>query len=282
MKELIAKILYYIGSPFRPDPRLLSIYFHDIEPLNFEKMLRWCVKHHYRFVSLTDLVLMLEGNIPIDEKYVFISFDDGRKGNQELIPLFEKYQVPVTIFCAVEPVVKGGGFWWDYVLTSTGSRREVERFKSFSENEFNKEMLKLKSSTHLERAAITLTEMKVMDNNQYVDIQSHTMTHPILTCLSKISLHRELRESKAYLAQALNKDIFAFSYPNGSLSQREIEAAKEYYRCAVTTEEIYPVVGCDLYQIPRIVQTGDYWTNLCRIKGLWKMIDKFKNMIGRP
>ena len=222
---------------------------------------------------------MLEGKKQNKRKCAYISFDDGRKGNLELIPLFEKYKAPVTIFCAVQPITDGGGFWWDYVLESTGSRKKVEYYKTLTEESFKKEMDIIKAKTPLERAAVTVEEMKAMDHNQYVDIQSHTINHPILTNLTAESLDFELKESQSFLADTLDKEIFAFSYPNGSLTNREVEAARKYYKCAVTTEEKYPKVGCDLLQIPRIVQTEDYWTNLARIKGMWKIIDILKKYV---
>ena len=282
MKEILARILYYIGCVFKRNPKILSIYFHDVKPESFERSLQWCRKHGYRFISLEELMAILEGRTEQDSKCVYISFDDGWKGNLDLIPLFEKYKAPVTIFCAVQPVVEGGGFWWEYVLEATGSRKLVEFFKTLPEEEFKARVEEMKQTVPHGRQAVTVEEMQAMDKTAYVDVQSHTVSHPILTNLSDEQLDFELKESKLYLSKILEKEVFAFSYPNGSLSEREVKVVRKHYRCAVTTEEEYPKVGCDMYRIPRIVQTEDYWTNLARIKGMWKMIDKFKNMIGRP
>lgn len=279
MKEILARILYYVGCLFRRDPKILSIYFHDVKPESFERSLQWCKKHGYRFISIEELLAILKGSVKQDGKCVYVSFDDGRKGNLELIPLFEKYQAPVTIFCAVQPIVEGGGFWWDYVLEATGSRKLVELFKTLPEEEFKAKVEAMKQSTPLGRQAVTVDEMKAMDKTAFVNVQSHTVNHPILTSLSDEHLDYELKESKRYLSETLKKDVFAFSYPNGSLSEREVEAARRHYGCAVTTEEKYPRVGCDIYRIPRIVQTEDYWTNLARIKGMWKIVDRLKKYV---
>jgi peptidoglycan/xylan/chitin deacetylase (PgdA/CDA1 family) len=281
MRRVIARMLYYLGCLFRKDPKILSIYFHDVKPQVFEKMLQWAERRGYSFVSLKELETMIGESKRLNGKYLWISFDDGRKGNWELMPLFEKYKVPVTIFCAVQPIKEGGAFWWDYVLAKTGTLSEVEKFKDYPEDKFNRELNKVKDEVALDRAAVTEQQLKEMDKSPWVDIQSHTVTHPILTCLSDEHLDWELEESKKYFEETLGKEIFAFSYPNGSLSHREIDAVKKYYRCAVTTEEKYPQIGCDPYQIPRIVQNDEYWANLARIKGTWKVVELLKKILRR-
>lgn len=279
MKQVIAKVLFYLGCLFKKDPEILSLYFHDVKPRVFEKMLQWAVGRGYGFVSLKELETIISGRKRLNGKCLWISFDDGRKDNMELLPLFEKYKTPVTIFCTVQPIKDGGAFWWDYVLAKTASMEEVESFKVYAEDKFNQEIKKIKDEVTLDRAAVTVGQLKEMDKCPWVDIQSHTVTHPILTCLSDEHLDWELEESKYYFEETLGKEIFAFSYPNGSLSQREIVAVKKYYRCAVTTEEKYPHVGCDPYQIPRIVQNDEYWANLARIKGTWKVVEWLKKIL---
>ncbi len=279
MKTFVAILLYFIGAIFKKDPQFLSIYFHDVNPTIFERVVKWCIGRGYGFISLKDLVQVLNGRKQISGKFVFISFDDGVKGNLELIPLFEKYMIPVTIFCSVQPVVEGGGFWWDYVLKKTGSNRIVESMKNLPEEQFLKEINKIKQEVYIDRSAVTIEQLIEMDKNKWIDIQSHTMTHPILTNLSYDSLKWELEASKIFLERKLNKKIFAFSYPNGSFSSREVEETKKFYTCAVSTEESYPKPGCNMFLIPRIVQDDEFWPNLARIKGTWQIIRSFKKII---
>lgn len=260
-------------------PQLLTIYYHDLTNETFEREIKWLIKHKYRFINTPTLIKILKNEKHLDGRFCHISFDDGRRNNLQLIPILEKYNVPLTIFCAVQPIVEGGAFWWDYVLAETHSQKLVNKIKTYSEEKFLHVTRGYKERNPLERAAITVDEMKMMDKHPMLDIQSHTVTHPILTSLSYEHLDCELRESQDYLSKTLNKSITAFSYPNGSLTQREKDAAKKYYDCAFTTEEEYPKPGCDIHLIPRIVQTDDYWTNLARIKQTWKIIDKLKSII---
>ena len=278
MKKILSIILYFIGRVTKKQAKLLSIYFHDLSNETFEREIKWLIKQGYCFINTEVLLQILRKERPLDRKYCYITFDDGRKENIQLIPILEKYNVPVTIFCTVQPVVEGGAFWWDYVLAETHSQTLVNKIKDYTEDEFIKTTTEFRKRNPLERAAITIDEMIKMDRHPLVDIQSHTVTHPILTRISEKHLEEELRESRSYLEDILSKKINAFSYPNGSLTEREVNLARIYYECAFTTEEEYPEPGCDLFTIPRIVQTNDYWTNLARIEQMWKVIDKLKSL----
>lgn len=276
MKKILSIILYSLGRIFKKQPKLLSIYFHDLSNETFEREIKWLIRQGYVFIDTQKLVRLLKKEIPLDRKYCYISFDDGRKENLNLVPILEKYNVPITIFCAVQPIVEGGAFWWDYVLAETHSKKLVNEIKAYPEQKFIEVTDGYKKRNPLERAAITIEEMRQMDAHSLIDIQSHTMTHPILTTISENRLNDELCESQAFLSKVLGKSVYAFSYPNGSLTGREVKVAKQYYDCAFTTEERYPVPGCDLYLIPRIVQTDDYWTNLARIERTWKIVERLK------
>lgn len=68
------------------------------------------------------------------------------------------------------------------------------------------------------------------------------------------------------------KSIFAFSYPNGSISHREINAAKKYYKIAFSTKPNNISASADLYTLPRYALTGDYMRDLLKMYGIWKYI----------
>jgi peptidoglycan/xylan/chitin deacetylase (PgdA/CDA1 family) len=123
---------------------------------------------------------------------------------------------------------------------------------------------------------MTVNELVNLSGHPLIDIQSHTHSHPILTQLSDKSLDFELKYSKELISQVVNKNITKFSYPNGSYTQREKDCVKKYYTCAFSTIQSYPAIGCDLYEIPRIALTNDYWSNLAKIVGAWKFINGFK------
>jgi len=60
----------------------------------------------------------------------------------------------------------------------------------------------------------------------YVDFQSHSKFHAILTNSAGKDCKKEIEEAKDYLGKLLNKEIKHFSYTNGDYKDREIEYIK--------------------------------------------------------
>ena len=105
-----------------------------------------------------------------------------------------------------------------------------------------------------------------------VTIQSQTVNHPILTNSPEDILAMELKESKVELEQLTRKEVYAFSYPNGSLTEREVQACKQYYKLAFTTEQRHIELSDDLYLLPRYALTGQFFRDLLKVWGIWKWL----------
>lgn len=209
---------------------------------------------------------------PINEKLGFISLDDGWRSNLQLIPVIEKYNVPICIFVATEPL-DSGNYWWEYIIKESG-RKAMIRFKDLPYNEFYAQLEEVKSHIDLERSSMTREELKDLAKHPLVSIQSHTVNHPILTSVPAEVLEKELAESKLFLEAMCEKEIIAFSYPNGSLSDREVEAAKESYKIAFSTEQRHITLKDNLHLLPRVALTGDYYRDLLKIYGIWPFIKR--------
>lgn len=271
IRESLGFLLYTWHRVWHHLPLVSSIYFHDPSPKLFEMVLKWYVKHHYRFISLAELKQLLRSKSNPKERLAFISFDDGWQSNLKLIPLCEKYNAPVTIFVATEPLV-AGNYWWEYVTQKYG-RPTMLSFKKKPENEFYADLAKVKSDMKLERSSMTIDELKSIASHPLVTIQSHTVNHPILTNLSTETLEKELSESKQTLQELIGDTIDVFSYPNGNVGQREIEALKKTgYRFAFTTQALpFDVGNLNPYLLPRMAMNvhGGKYENLAKLTGVW-------------
>ena len=275
MKNLIRELFCFgLYVCYRLTHRLThisSIYFHDPSPELFETVLKWYKKHHYRFISLKELIALLENKVRFQERVAYISFDDGWRSNLELLPLCEKYNAPITVFVATEPLVSGN-FWWEYVTKKFG-RPTMLTYKKKPEEFFYKDLAKVKESMEMERSAMTIEELKQFAKHPLVTIQSHTVNHPILTNLSDETLKMELIESKRILEELIGYPIYVFSYPNGNVGQREINALKDAGYCyAFTTQaESFDVEKCDPYLLPRMAMNnrGGKYDNLAKLTGIW-------------
>ncbi len=275
MKNLIREsfcfLLYTWYRAWHRLPLVSSIYLHNPSPELFEMVLKWYVKHHYRFISLAEVKQLLEAKNNPKKRLAFISFDDGWQSNLDLLPICEKYDVPITIFVATEPLLSGN-YWWEYVTTKYG-RPTMLTFKKKPEIEFYADLAKVKADMKLERSSMTIDELKTIASHPLVTIQSHTVNHPILTNLSMESLEKELSESRYMLEEMVGYPVDVFSYPNGNVGQREIEALKKTgYRFAFTTEALpFDVENSDPYLLPRMAMNmhGGKYDNLAKLVGIW-------------
>ena len=267
-------ITYYLFYPFQKSKmNVLSLYFHAPLPESFEDVILWCKSKGYDFVHIDEITDYVKGIPSKHKKMVHFSFDDGWLTNLALIPFIEKYYVPKTIFVPVEPL-ESGNFWWNYVYAKYKSFDKVEEFKTYEDEKFNREVNYIIQVIKLEREAVTFDELKEMSKHPLINIQSHTYNHPILTNVNDKQLDFELSESKKFLSTLLTKDIDTFSYPNGSFGKREENAVREYYKCGYTTEEVFVQPGGNVYRIPSTCLVDNYWSNLSRIVGAWKLIKK--------
>lgn len=124
-REILGYILYQIGKLFAKKERFLSLYFHDPSPELFEQIVAWCKRNAYRFIDINECYNILSNKTKIDEKVVYFSFDDGWNSNLMLLPIIEKYNVPITIFVATEPI-DSGNYWWEYAAKS-GEQNKTRR-----------------------------------------------------------------------------------------------------------------------------------------------------------
>lgn len=253
--------------------KIHSLYYHNPSPLGFERMIVYHKKRGYRFIAVGELYEILKEKRTVHEKLAFISLDDGWQGNLRLVPVIEKYQVPVCIFVATEPL-QSGNFWWEYVAHEAGPAQMLE-FKKLPYQDFYGQLEGFKQRNRLNRSAMTCEELLSLSCHPLVSIQSHTVNHPILTHSPGDVLDMELHDSKVWLADFTGKDVYAFSYPNGSLTAREVEACKRYYKIAFTTEQNHISAGDDMFLLPRYALTGQYHHDLLKVWGIWKVVKRW-------
>lgn len=271
MRELFCFVLYVWYRLTFELPVVSSIYFHDPSPKLFEMVLKWYKKHHYRVVSLEELEGLLEGKKQPQERVAYISFDDGKRSNLDLLPLCEKYDAPITVFAATEPLTSGN-YWWEYATKKAG-RAKMLSMKKLPEKEFYAELAMIKEGMSLERTAMTIDELKMFANHPLITIQSHTVNHPVLTTVTDETLKKELKESKLQLEEITGEIVDVFSYPNGNVSEREINALKDVgYRYAFTTEAVpFDIGKVDPFMLPRMAMNtnGGKYDNLAKLTGIW-------------
>ncbi len=253
--------------------RVTIIYFHDIKKDMFERDIE-ALKSKYNIISLKDYILAKKENRvdKLPKKSLIVTFDDGYKSNFDLMPIFIKYNIPVTIFLCSGLISTNRHFWFLHPTTIRNyeyfkkmpNNKRLDIFESFGFEE-NKEFD--------DRQTLSKDEIDKMKN--IVDFQSHTVFHPILPECSNKRSCEEIGKSKQDLESLYGFKIYAISYPNGDYTDRDIFFAYEKgYICGLTCDVGFNSQDTDIFKLRRINIPFDSDTNelLTRTCGFWHLI----------
>lgn len=253
---------------------ITSVLFHNPPAVLFEGCIRWLVKNEYHFISADDLydILTKAGEPP--KRAVCLSVDDGwRDCLSNIVPVIDRFRVPVCFFVSTEPV-ENGVFWWTY---ADGGAMSGNRLKIVPNIQRQKEIDRLRAARGpLPREAMTKEEVGILAANPFVTIGSHTVNHACLNrCTPEEQLY-EIRESKRVLSEWTNKEVLYFSYPNGDTARVDDAVLRENgYRMAFTTKaQFLSTTEHDLFRLPRFAvnDDGPLNENICKMTGAWQSI----------
>lgn len=238
--QVLCRIVVFLGIPrvvrfMVAKRRTTIILYHDPRPEIFEEHIRFLSKH-YTFVALQDYLSWREDpRAPLPQYSLIVTFDDGHRGNYELLKTIRDYSVKPTIYVCSGIVDTTRKFWFKFQGVDVQYLKSVDhdvRLRNLSdctgfsiEQDFGEE----------ERQALNRAEMNGMMS--HVDFQSHTCFHPILTTCNEKVVREELARSRIGLEQKIGRPVRHFAYPNGDYSTREVRLLREAgYQSARTTD----------------------------------------------
>ncbi|KGF71456.1 polysaccharide deacetylase [Neosynechococcus sphagnicola sy1] len=175
--------------------------FFDVTPSEFEHHLALIHAQGLTPISLDQLVTHLQTGLPLPEKPILLTFDDGYGGHYQYVyPLLKKYGYPGVFSIYTAKVGK-----------------------------------------HLGRSSLTWEQLREMAADPLVTIASHSLTHPPdLRALSDAQLQQEITESKQVLEAELGIPIRYFTYPAGFYDQRVSKLVTDAgYRAALTMDDLH-------------------------------------------
>ncbi|CAH0999525.1 hypothetical protein LEM8419_00825 [Neolewinella maritima] len=276
MKALAFRLLHQSGCVrlFRflyQRRRVTILLFHDPSPTAMEMALRYLTRF-YRIISLqTYLEARSAGTTDrLPEYSLILTFDDGHRGNYALLPLFEKYGVPATIFLCSAIVDTYRHFWFldaDGVLP-------VERLKALPNTERLECLGGIQFAEEKEyptRQALSAREIQRM--RPLIDFQSHTRFHSILTTCARARVRASLQGAKERLERDFGLSINALAYPNGDYDTRTVEETRTAgYRCGLTVDHGFNDDDTDLFLLRRldVNDTEDVHELAVKASGLWQ------------
>jgi peptidoglycan/xylan/chitin deacetylase (PgdA/CDA1 family) len=201
-----------------------------------------------------------------------ITIDDGHRSNYALKDVPEKYDAPVTLFLCSGLIDTRRRFWFCHEVTSAIVQQlktvpDEERLAVLREADFEE------TKEFDERQALSVSELKELKTK--ADFQSHTVFHPILPRCSSERAEAEIAQSQMDLQTKLGNEVYAFAYPNGEYSERELRLAETAgYRCALTLDRGCNTKKTPLFRLRRICipDDADRHELLVKASGLWGVI----------
>lgn len=259
---------------------ILCISFHDPHPSQFEQCLGWLSRSGFSFISQDQVLDVARSGQSGGAGCVWVTLDDGWRGNLRLLPILERYGVPVTIFVATGACETSGVFWWTIARERRDAlpppfRDNPELLWHVPETERKRildPLLQTARENH-PREALKPSEIGRLSQHPLVTFGSHTVAHPSLQCCDDEQLNSELRISRQRIEEWSGTPVRVFAYPRGYFGARELEAvSRAGYEVAVTTRGARYCPGMDSpLMVPR-VELGDDSTsaaNVAKMVGLW-------------
>lgn len=199
---------------------------YTVTPASFEEQINWLIKNKFEFVSLHEIVSVInQRQLFLKKRYVTLSFDDGYSDFMyNALPILRKHGIPSTLFIVTNKL----GCKDDW--SSSGAKRRL------------------------------LTKDEIMHIKSFGDVTigSHTLNHVDLTALDHPSLQNELIGSRKSLTE-FGESFYSFSYPWGKYIEREKRAVREAgYDCAVSTDSYSKIGKKDIYNLGRLTMTCDF------------------------
>ena len=184
----------------------------------FEEHIAYLAENGYRSVTLSELASYLYDGVPIPEKCVMITFDDGYASN----------------YVYAYPVLKAYGF--------TGVVFPVVYYTDVEESVFDPDRLN------------RITWRQIELGKDVFEYGSHTyqMHEQIDGVAALLARDEDEVEWDLRISRALLEDTIAFAYPYGSYSQNTVMLLKGLgYKLAFTTQRGKITATSDPYQLCR-------------------------------
>ncbi len=145
-------------------------------------------KLNHRLVTTNDIQILFPEN---KNKALIMSFDDGNISDTSVVQILNKYGLKGTFFIHINPI------------------------KTIYET----------NDSYSKRRSISKDELKQV--YKYHEVGSHGISHNRFDQMKDSLLYLELKESKTYLEQLVNKPVISLSYPYGCYNAKSILYAKQ-------------------------------------------------------
>lgn len=245
----------------------------------FARLLEY-LERHFTVVSLD--AFLGGGREAASKPRCLLTFDDGWRDNYTTaLPWLKKHRMPAAIFAVTGFIEERKAFWVERLrrvwrdperqanlraalASSTEGRLARASFEEIVEHlkhlpAQNREVLLAAWASNARSEDGNPDQMFTWEEaaglqKEGVDIEAHTVSHPLLIYEDDQTVSHELTDSKRTLEERLKKRVRAFAYPNGTWDERvrrQVKAAG--FECAFTVASGWYRRGEDAYTIRRIM-----------------------------
>ena len=217
-----------------------------VSPTFLEDIIIKYKRKGFHFISLDQLSNIITTGRRLKRPFIAFTIDDGYLDNYaQALPVFERQQVPFTIFVATDFIDKKTILWWDIledlILKNDSIKigEDTYRCQTFQEKwdvfRILREKILLFDQTKIEeelkeafyyydidwyepvrRQAMSWEQVKEISQHPLCTIGGHTVSHLALNKLNDQVFLQEVGDGLAKLQSATGKPIQHFAYPYGS------------------------------------------------------------------
>ena len=233
---------------------------------------------HFNFITLDELVKAINSkNIKsLPPRSIVMTFDDGHKGNYELLDLFKEFKIRPTIYVCSGLVDTTRKLWFK-VAEDPQKLKKIkhnERIQYLKEN-YDFSVLKEFGEEYRD----VLNKKELLEISKFSDIGCHTRFHPILTTMNDDEVNGEIYDAKIELEAILNKEVNHFAYPNGDFTSRELELIKKSGFKSIRTINCDNIKDkVDVFNLPVLGIDDNDSINMLVVQ-LSRFPKRFKNLI---
>lgn len=252
MKKLLVAFLYVIGATrfaaWWHRKQVVILCYHSItgrtnNSLHDGPNLHVCrdrfaaqldfLQRRYRVIPLREYLRARKEGGALPHYSVILTFDDGYRNFLTIAaPLLAERSMPATVFLITDVMHE------DCLLESA-----------------------CRCHSNDDTALLSWADARALDQDQWIEFGSHTLSHLSLTDIPPEATERQLHDSLAALRSNVKRAVPALAYPNGAYSASVIRQVRSVgYACALTIDPGSNDMEMDLFTLRRQTILGsDNW-----------------------
>ena len=223
---------------------------------DFENFLKFFLEIGFEFISMDQLMVISKNRFRYKKPWIHLTFDDGYMNNKTIIlPIIEKYNVPVTIFISTRQIQEQERFHTYKIKCALKFTKQAvtthelflynaenhavlpsdnytiqaiinvykyldtdqrNSFNAIINNLLSTEEWSYYNSRYQSDQPLSVNDLNQLASHPLVHIGSHGVNHLLFSTLSESEMRYEFEVSKKWLEDVCKKEITTFCYPNGT------------------------------------------------------------------